>query len=384
MPSGRLAQTMKSRHVSTRLARGVAIWMAAGCATVGATLRGMAAPQLAILQETNQFWLVCTNDNATGMLYLRGATDVASLRFGRLLDIRPGESTEYLVPLDTNNVPQGAALAFFRLEHVIPPPAPSSNLAWIPPGTYTMGSAPTEANRDEDDGPETEVTLTQAFWIARHETTQGEFLAVMDANPSFFSTRNGFAEDRSRPVDSVSWHMATNYCDRLTALEEAAGRLPPGMVYRLPTEMEWEYACRAATTTPYSFGWTLRKSMANFNWGWEHDGRTGGIIRFDQDPSTGTVPVEQYAPNAFGLHDMHGNVFEWVSNGHFSPLPGGHITDFAGPTNRVYRVSRGGSWFNEGWHSRSANRSTSIKQFDQERYSGFRVVLARPLPPNIY
>ncbi|MSU34696.1 MAG: formylglycine-generating enzyme family protein [Pedosphaera sp.] len=383
MPSGMLARP-PSHHVSACRARRVAALITVVFVAVTATIRCLAAPQLEIREETTTFYLACTSDIAGGMLYVRGATEIADIRFGRLLDIRPGEVTGYRVPLDTNTLPSGSAIAFFRLEHVVPPPAPSSNLVWIPPGTYTLGSPPTESNRDENEGPETVVTLTQDFWMARHETTQGEFLEIMETNPSFYSTNNGFADDRSRPVESVSWHMATNYCGRLTALHDAAGILPPGMVYRLPTEMEWEYACRAGTTTTYSFGWTLRKSMANFNWSWEHDGRTGWINRFDQRSSAGTVPVEQYAPNAFGLYDMHGNVFEWVSNGHFNPLPGGHITDFAGPTNRIYRVSRGGSWFNEAWHSRSANRSISIQPFDQEPYSGFRVVLARPLPPTVY
>jgi formylglycine-generating enzyme required for sulfatase activity len=119
---------------------------------------------------------------------------------------------------------------------------------FLPPGTFTMGSPPNEMGRDSDEGPQTAVTLTRGFFIGKYEVTQGEYLAVIGSNPSHFTG------DLNRPVERVSWFNATNYCGQLMAQGQAAGRLSTGWVCRLPTEAEWEYACRAGTTTRYSFG----------------------------------------------------------------------------------------------------------------------------------
>ena len=125
---------------------------------------------------------------------------------------------------------------------------PPTNMVFIPPNTFTMGSPTNEVNRQADEGPQTTVTLTRGFWIGKYEVTQGEYLAVIGHNPS------EFPGDLDRPVDSVSWLDATNYCAKLTQQELAAGRIPPGSHYRLPTEAEWECAARAGTSTRFSYG----------------------------------------------------------------------------------------------------------------------------------
>jgi hypothetical protein len=123
--------------------------------------------------------------------------------------------------------------------------APDSNRwVWIPAGTFTMGSPASEQDRDSDEGPQTQVTISRGFWLGRHEVTQAEYQAVIGSNPSYFTG------DANRPVEQVSWIDATNYCAKVTAAEQAAGRLPAGWVYRLPTEAEWEY--RPLDIVPFS------------------------------------------------------------------------------------------------------------------------------------
>ena len=233
----------------------------------------------------------------------------------------------------------------------------------IEPGTFLMGSPGSESPRDGDEGPQTRVTLSQGFWISKHETTQEEYLAVMGNNPS------SFTGDLKRPVEQVSWFDATNYCGKLTARERAAGRLPVGYVYRLPTEAEWEYCCRAGTTTATAFGNSLSSSQANF------DGREpyGGAAK---GPSLQkTSKVGSYAPNAWGLWDMHGNVWEWCLAWKSESLPGGSVTDPKGSTTGSDRVLRGGSWFNYGRDCRSADRYYASPDYRLNNM-GFRPVLA--------
>ncbi len=126
--------------------------------------------------------------------------------------------------------------------------SPPTNMVFIPPNTFTMGSPTNELHRDTNEGPQTTVTLSRGFWIGKYEVTQGEYLSVMNTNPS------QFPGDLSRPISSVSWPDATNYCATLTQRELAAGRIPAGNQYRLPTESEWECAARAGTSTRFSYG----------------------------------------------------------------------------------------------------------------------------------
>ena len=237
----------------------------------------------------------------------------------------------------------------------------------IPAGTFTMGSPTTEKERDSDEGPQRMVTLTKGFYMSKYEVTQKEYLAVMGNNPSYFTTKDSYGKaitpDLNRPVDQASWNHATDYCGKLTVSEKAAGRLPAGWVYRLPTEAEWEYACRAGTSTPFHYGNDLRSGTANF-WGPDPTG-----TYLDR-----TTTVGSYAPNAFGLYDMHGNVWEWCLDW-YGGYPVGNVSDPRGPASGSYRVIRGGSWGLVSRYCRSARRSFDSPSY-RLSYLGFRVVLA--------
>jgi formylglycine-generating enzyme required for sulfatase activity len=227
-------------------------------------------------------------------------------------------------------------LRFYRARLQSPP----TNMVFVPPNTFTMGSPTNELHRDVNEGPQTTVTLTRGFWIGKYEVTQGEYLAVTGTNPSVFPG------DLSRPISSVSWPDATNYCWMLTQRELAAGRIPPGSEYRLPTEAEWECAARAGTTTRFSYGDDPDySSLGNYAWHPLDDGLT-------------VHPVGQKLPNPWGLYDMTGNVFEWCQDW-LGPLPGRAVTDPQGPPSNPigWKIMRGGAFDFGGPACRSASRS---------------------------
>ena len=231
------------------------------------------------------------------------------------------------------------------------------DMVWIVPGEFTMGSPPEEAGRDLDEGPQTRVIITHGFYLGAHEVTQGEFKEVMGANPSTFTG------DLKRPVEKVTWREALDFCGRLTQVESEASALPPGYAYRLPTEAEWEYACRAGTTTRFSHGEDPdTRRLGDYAW-------------FGDNSDSTTHPVAEKQPNAWGLHDMHGNVLEWCLDAATSSLPGGTITDYHAAPGGSLRIARGGSWLYGPKSCRSANRDN---YGEAGRYIdvGFRVVLA--------
>jgi formylglycine-generating enzyme required for sulfatase activity len=214
--------------------------------------------------------------------------------------------------------------------------------------------------------------------------TQGQYLSLMNTNPSAFTTNDylgaPISPDPNRPVESVSWIDATNYCAHLTQQELAVGRLPAGWIYRLPTEAEWEYACRAGTTTAFHYGNALRGGMANFDDHYEYEASVGNI--HIADPTVPWLPrtatVGSYQPNAWGLYDMHGNVLEWCRDwyGDYSSSP---ATDPPGPPSGSYRVYRGGAWDIPGGYCRSAQRYSDLPS-TKFNDVGFRVVLAQGQP----
>jgi formylglycine-generating enzyme required for sulfatase activity len=219
-----------------------------------------------------------------------------------------------------------------------------------------MGSPVEEADRGLDEGPPTRVTLTRGFWMGRCEVTQTEYQVVMETNPSLF------VGDPRRPVERVSWREALEYCDRLSRSERAAGRLPEDYAYRLPTEAEWEYACRAGTT-------------ARFSYGNDPDGYLlGSYAWFNGNSDSETHPVATREPNPWGLYDMHGNVLELCLDGATGTLPGGEVTDPRTPGDGLLRVARGGSWLYGPKSCRSANRD-SYGESTRSSDVGFRVVL---------
>jgi formylglycine-generating enzyme len=241
---------------------------------------------------------------------------------------------------------------------------------WAPPGAFRMGSPPDEAQRRGDEGP-VAVTLSRGFWIGKYEVTQGQWTAIMGAFPR--PQDRGVGDDF--PVHWVSFLEAEEFCRRLTAKARTAGALPNSWEIRLPTEAQWEYAARAGTTTATAFGNTLTAAQANVGSPYPGD---GGRRLSGESSKAGSYPA-----NAWGIHDMHGNVWEWCRDWYHYQLPGGTDPDLSfakGQQNRdgtYSRVRRSGAWIEEGWAGRSAVRL----KFEPERRSdhiGFRVVAVRP------
>jgi formylglycine-generating enzyme required for sulfatase activity len=244
---------------------------------------------------------------------------------------------------------------------------PVSGMVLIPAGSFDMGSNAAAGSPyfgEANSQPVHNVTISQSFWMGKHEVTQAEYQVVMGTNPSSFA-------DANKPVETVSWNDALAYCSALTAQETAFGNVPAGMEYRLPTEAEWEYACRAGTTTEFSIGADLFCADARF-WSSQHSGSSCGI-----DPLAGTTETGSYTANAFGLYDMHGNVWEWCLDT-YANYSSAAVTDpfVSGGANQVLR---GGSWGDVSSSCRSAHRNNSSPSYLNGGV-GFRVVLADIIP----
>jgi formylglycine-generating enzyme required for sulfatase activity len=234
-----------------------------------------------------------------------------------------------------------------------------SDMVWIRPGTFIMGSSATQQDPDPPGRPQTLVTLTQGFFVGAHEVTQGEYTPVMGTNPS------AHKGDRNLPVENVSWIDATNYCARLTERERRAGRLPAGWAYRLPTEAEWEYACRAGTNTRFSYGEDPEfRQLADYAW-------------YGHNSSGMTHSVGMKLPNAWGLYDMAGNVWEWCEDSYNGGYPGGSVTNRYGGPMGVHPIFRGGSYSYgmDPARCRSAIRGATVPT-TKRKDIGFRVILA--------
>lgn len=238
--------------------------------------------------------------------------------------------------------------------------SPPTNMVFIPPNTFTMGSPTNEQDRSINEGPQTTVTLTRGFWIGKYEVTQSEYLSVMNTNPSVPPI------DPSGPVSRVSWLDATNFCAKLTLRELAAGRIPAGSQYRLPTEAEWECAARAGTTTRFSYGDDPDYAdLGSHAWHAANSGLTAHL-------------VGQKLPSPWGLYDMEGNVVEWCQDW-AGALLGGVQTDPTGPASSTSgrKVTRGGAFDDTQQFCRSAHRSLfNAGPSDTDTDLGFRVVLA--------
>ncbi len=233
---------------------------------------------------------------------------------------------------------------------------------WCPPGKFRMGSPPDEPNR-YDDEDQVEVTLSHGFWLGKYPVTQQEYEQIMGNNPSKFSA-SGRGKDKvagidtSRfPVESVSWEDAMEFFRKLTEQERGAGRLAEGWKYTLPTEAQWEYACRAGTTTAYWFGSSINAKQANF------EGKVGR-----------PTPVGSYPSNGWGLYDTHGNVLEWCLDKYAGQLSGG--MDPSGPVTSADGVFRGGSWGHVAQHARAAYRLRNAPS-DRGDALGFRGALVQ-------
>lgn len=232
-------------------------------------------------------------------------------------------------------------------------------LNWIGPGAFERRDLSLAAP-----GPPMVVSLTRGFWMARHEVTQAQYEEIMQQDPSHFQ---GLGPDA--PVERVDWFAAVEFCGRLTERERDAGRLPEGYFFTLPTEAQWEYACRAGTQTAFAFGDQLGARAANFNGNFPYGRAPRGEFR--QQP----LPVGSFAPNAFGLFDMHGNVREWCLDW-YGRYPEENLEDPRGPLTGDRRVVRGGSWFDSARFCRSGHRLHQEPYFRSDTL-GFRVVLVR-------
>jgi formylglycine-generating enzyme required for sulfatase activity len=246
-------------------------------------------------------------------------------------------------------------------------------MALIPPGQFFMGSPPEELERQECEGPQHQVTISQPFFMGQYQVTQAQWAQVakmpqvkqkLDAQPSHFKDNPLF------PVEQVSWLDAEEFCLRLSVHTKRT--------YRLPSEAEWEYACRAGTTTPFHFGETITTELANY------DGSVYGRGKKEKSPGK-TTAVGTFPANSFGLYDMHGNVWEWCLD-HFhdsyegSPADGSAWVDTKAKKN-ANRILRGGSWIDNPRRCRSANRLRYSADY-RLNLIGFRVVYspARILP----
>lgn len=243
-------------------------------------------------------------------------------------------------------------------------------LCWCPPGQFLMGSPPDETGRRSDES-QVRVTLTQGFWIAKFEVTQAQWTRVVGAFPDQLPSEQ-FGLGEEYPVYWVNYAAAESFCRRLSSQAVRSGALPGNWEFRLPTEAQWEYACRAATATATSFGHRLGRHQANFRGAPLNGGNDG--------PAHGrAMRVGNYPPNQWGVCDMHGNIFEWCRDWYHSQLPGGADPDLSGKRgtpNRdgtYSRVRRGGAWTDAGETCRSAYRL----RYEPERTSdhiGFRCV----------
>jgi formylglycine-generating enzyme required for sulfatase activity len=209
-------------------------------------------------------------------------------------------------------------------------------LAWCPSGSFTMGSPIGEAGRLDDES-QVKTTLSEGFWMATTETTQNRWKAEMKENPSYY-------EGGDLPVERMSWTAAQAYADKMNERHP----LPEGWKWALPTEAQWEYACRAGTEGAFHYGATLDGTQAHIK------GSTPDGARQSDPDAPRTATVGSYEPNAWGLFDMHGNVREWCVDWHAQKLPGG--TDPTGPATGTIRVRRGGSWNHDPEACRSASR----------------------------
>ena len=245
------------------------------------------------------------------------------------------------------------------------------HFCWCPPGEFLMGTPPGETGRRADE-TQVRVTLTRGFWMGKFEVTQADWKRVMGAFPDKApSSEFGLGDDV--PVYWVSFLDAESFCRTLSERARRSGALPAGWEYRIPTEAQWEYACRAGTTTATAFGDSLGRDRANF---------AGTLLNGGPDrPAVGrATPAGTYRPNPWGLCDMHGNVFELCRDWYHAMLPGGtdpDLYDTKGVQNRdgtYSRVRRGGAWNDDGVFCRSGYRL----RYEPDRNSdhiGFRIVM---------
>ena len=239
-------------------------------------------------------------------------------------------------------------------------------LVWCPPGTFTMGSPPNEPERGFDEA-QVSVTLSHGFWLGQTEVTQRQWQETMTTQP--WKGKQCTWEGVNLAATYLTWKDATAFCQAFTASERRAGRLPADWQYALPTEAQWEYACRAGTTTQYWFGDDATPRLNDYAW-WA--GVYGGMYANDEKyaQKVGLTPA-----NAWGLHDMHGNIWEWCQDEYHTTLPGGANPLRKSTQATPLRVLRSGSWpTSPEWLCRSASRRRGEPHYGSFML-GFRLAL---------
>jgi formylglycine-generating enzyme required for sulfatase activity len=221
---------------------------------------------------------------------------------------------------------------------------------WIEPGTFWMGSPATEPERFDNEVRH-QVTLTKGYWLADTACTQALWKTVMGNNPAHFK------DSENNPVEQVSWDDTQEFIQTLNSMVS-------GLNARLPTEAQWEYACRAGTNTPFSFGDNITPEQVNYDGRNPYAGGKKGLYRQK------TVPVKSLPANPWGLYEMHGNVWEWCQDWH-GGYPTEPVTNPEGSSDGSSRVLRGGSWIHGGGRVRSADRDGDTPAY-RYRYIGFR------------
>ncbi|HIK37459.1 MAG: formylglycine-generating enzyme family protein [Geminocystis sp.] len=222
-------------------------------------------------------------------------------------------------------------------------------------GSFLMGTPSGEIGRSPDEGPQ-HIVQIRTFLLGQYPVTQSQYMAVMGTNPSFFRGDN-------RPVENVSWYEAMEFCSRLSQMT--------GRNFRLPTEAEWEYACRAGTTESFCFGGTITSELANYKASYGYG--VGGTGKWRQE----TTEVGSFPANHFGLYDMHGNVWEWCldhwhENYEGAPTDGSAWLEDEEEEGELPRVIRGGSWDDTAYYCRSGVRLLALPEF-KGKLIGFRV-----------
>ena len=249
-------------------------------------------------------------------------------------------------------------------------------MVYIPGGTFTMGSPESEEGRYDYEGPQHDVTVPP-FFMGKYPVTQGQWKELasrtdlkvkldLKLEPSYFKEPYQDIDRWHRPVERVSWYEAVEFCERLSKLTQRN--------YRLPSEAEWEYACRAGTTTPFYFGNTITPELVNYDGQYVYGNAQKGEYREE------TTPVGQFYPNAFGLYDMHGNVWEWCLDTWHNSYDGAPTDGSAWETggHSTRRVRRGGSWYFLPWRCRSAVRYNYLSVEAVNHNFGFRLVSFPP------
>ena len=249
-------------------------------------------------------------------------------------------------------------------------------MVYIPGGTFTMGSPESEEGRYDYEGPQHDVTVPP-FFMGKYPVTQGQWKELasrtdlkvkldLKLEPSYFKEPYQDIDRWHRPVERVSWYEAVEFCERLSKLTQRN--------YRLPSEAEWEYACRAGTTTPFYFGNTITPELVNYDGRYVYGNAQKGEYREE------TTPVGQFYPNAFGLYDMHGNVWEWCLDTWHNSYDGAPTDGSAWETggHSTRRVSRGGSWSDYPRWCRSADRNYYVSVETVDDNIGFRLVSFPP------